>query len=135
MTLEELKQELILDLPIKLVELQSEAAGNPVLYGKWNRLLADFSKSNAAMNKQKKLIMSDRLKYYTGRGDDVCLDVYSPTELKTILSGDKDIVDINANLDLNEIKIDLCRNAMEAIRQRGFAIRAIIDCRKLEAGE
>lgn len=135
MTLDELKKQMELDLPIKLVELQSEAANNPVLYGKWNRILADLSKVNASLSKQKKLIMSERLKYYTGRGDDVCLDVFSATELKTIISGDPEVIDISVNMDINDIKIELCRNAMEAIKQRGFAIRAIVDCRKLEAGE
>lgn len=135
MTLDELKKQMELDLPIKLVELQSEAANNPVLYGKWNRILADLSKVNASLSKQKKLIMSERLKYYTGRGDDVCLDVFSATELKTIISGDPEVIDISVNMDINDIKIELCRNAMEAIKQRGFAIRAVVDCRKLEAGE
>lgn len=134
MTLDELKAELEKDLPIKLTEIQSESANNPVLYGKYNRLLADYSKLNIKLSNAHKTIMRDRMMYYTGRGDDVCLDVFSPTELKTIMAGDDATIKSLIELQANELKMNFCRDAMDAIKQRGYSIRTIVDCRKLEAG-
>lgn len=135
MTLDELKAELESDLPIKLTELQSESANNPVLYGKYSRLLAGYCKNEVKLTNNHKTILKNKMMYYTGRGDDVCLDVFTPTELKTVLTGDDEIVKSNLMIEQNQLYIDFCRNAMEAIKQRGYSIRAIVDLRKLEAGE
>ncbi|ADM79883.1 UvsY recombination repair and single-stranded DNA binding protein [Aeromonas phage phiAS5] len=136
MTLDELKEELKADLPIKLTAVQTEVSENPVLYGKWNRYLADINREIMKHDAERKKTLRDRLMFYTGRSEtDVCLDVFSPTELKTVIAGDGEVIKINAAVEMCQTKADFCRQAMEAIRQRGFSLRAIIDCRKLEAGE
>lgn len=135
MTLDELKEELTRDLPIKLTALQAEAAENAVLYGKWSRYNVDLKKELIQHQNSRKLEMKKALMYYTGRGDDVCLDVFDKTELRTIIPADDKVIVSNAAVELVEAKLDFCRYAQEAIKQRGFSIRAIIDIRKLEAGE
>ncbi|AAQ17905.1 UvsY recombination, repair and single-stranded DNA binding protein [Aeromonas phage Aeh1] len=136
MTLDELKEELKADLPIKLTAVQTEVAENPVLYGKWNRYLADINREITRLDAERKKMLRDRFMFYTGRSEDeVCMDVYSPTELKTVIAGDEEVIKKNAAVELSQAKADFCRQSMEAVRQRGFSLRAIIDCRKLEAGE
>jgi len=61
--------------------------------------------------------------------------VFTPTELKTVIAGDEEILKTQQQIQNNEIRIELCKNAMDAIKQRGFSIRAIVDLRKLESGE
>lgn len=135
MTYEELKLEFEADMPIKLTLIQSEAANNPVLYGKWCRYSGQFSRELIRLTNDHKVVLRNRLNYYLGRGDDVCMDVYSSTELRTILPGDAEVIKSHSAIQITELKIELCKHAMEAIKQRGFAIRAVIDVRKLEAGE
>lgn len=135
MTLDELKLEFEKDMPIVLTQLQSEAANTPVLYGKYCRYVSDFNRELTQRKNHQKTILRDRLNYYLGRGDDVCLDVYSSTELRTVLPGDEEVIKANTAVDIVENKIELCRSAMEAIRQRGFSISNVVNLRKLEAGE
>ena len=135
MTLDDLKDELEKDLPISLTKMQSEAAENAVLYGKWSRYNADLKRELIKLQNGRKTELKKALLYYTGRGDDVCMDVWDKTELRTIIPAHKDVLTANASVELTEAKIDLTRYAQESIKQRGFTIRAIIDLRKLEAGE
>ena len=134
-TLNDLQVELAEDLPIKLTTLQSEAANNPVLYGKWNRYMADIKREFITASNGRKLAMRERLMFYTGRGDDVCMDVYDKTELRVIIPASEPVLKADGLVQLIEAKMEFIKGSMEAIKQRGFAIRASIDIRKLEAGE
>lgn len=134
MTLDELKAELEADIPLKLTQLQSEAANNPVLYAKWSRYSSDLAKQRIGLEQSKVSATQDAFLYYTGRGDDVCEFVYSSTELRTVIPAHETVQLATKRLAYIDAMIAFCDDAMESIKQRGFAIKNIIELRKFEAG-
>lgn len=134
MNLNELKQELEKDLPINQTDIQWELANNPVLYGKWLRYLSEFKMQARRVENQKAKALRDRLDYYTGRGDDICIDQYDKTELRTVIPADDKVIRVSTELEIVTVMIDFCRGALDAIKSRGFALKSIVEYRQLEAG-
>ena len=80
-------------------------------------------------------ILKDRLYYYTGRSeDDVCLTIYEKSELKVVLAADSELQKADAKLYIITLKVDFIREALEAIKQRGFALKNCLDNFKFEQG-
>lgn len=135
MKLSDLEEELKRDLVLDRTKLIFEAANNPVIYGKWIAKYSNIKKEILALNAQRKKAHKDKLDYYTGRSDDVCMDRYERSELKVVLSADETILHIETKIELLTISLEFCSNAIEAIKNRGFAIKNVIDLRKFESGE
>lgn len=137
MKLEDLNEELKSDLVIDSTKLQYESANNPVLYGKWAVKLSAIRKEMLRIEASKKTAIKQKLDYYSGRGDgdEFSMDRYERSEMKTVLSADKEVLRIDTSLQYWGILLEFCRDAMDAIKSRGFAIKHIIDMRKFEAGE
>ncbi|AVR55373.1 recombination, repair and ssDNA binding protein [Enterobacter phage vB_Ent31] len=137
MKLEELQEELKQDLIIDSTKLQYESANNPVLYGKWLTKLSAIRKEMLRIEASKKSALKQKLDYYTGRGDgdEFSMDRYEKSEMKTVLSADKEVLRIDTSLQYWGILLEFCRDAMDAIKSRGFSIKHIIEMRKFEAGE
>lgn len=133
-TFDDLVGELKNDVPINLLALQSEAAGNPVLYAKWIRYRIDLIRARDKLESDRKLKMSAAVRHYSGKGDDVCMEIYTPTELKHIIPADENVHTITKKIDAANMMIELCDGALDSIKQRGYAIRNIIDQRKFENG-
>ncbi|MGL4523047.1 MAG: recombination mediator protein UvsY [Bacilli bacterium] len=134
MTLTELKDELTKDLPINLTDLQYEAANNPVLHGKWLRYLVELKVQQKKLSNDKVKALKARLDYYTGRGDEICLDQYDKTELRSVIPADTDVMKADTAMAVIEIMIEFCKGALDGVKNRGFAIKHIIDQRVLESG-
>jgi hypothetical protein len=137
MKLEDLQEELKQDLIIDSTKLQYESANNPVLYGKWLTKLSAIRKEMLRIEASKKSALKQKLDYYTGRGDgdEFSMDRYEKSEMKTVLSADKEVLRIDTSLQYWGILLEFCRDAMDAIKSRGFSIKHIIEMRKFEAGE
>ncbi|QHJ78811.1 MAG: hypothetical protein [Caudoviricetes sp.] len=136
MTLDDLKDELEKDMPIKLTSLQSEAADNPILYGKWVRYLSEVKRDLLKADNELKRVVNDRYAFYTGRSDtDVCLDHYDKSELKYVLVADKEVMAAQTKVDLIGIMYDHCKLAIDSVKQRGYSIKSIVDQRMLESGK
>ncbi|ULA52706.1 single stranded DNA-binding protein [Enterobacter phage vB-EclM_KMB20] len=137
MKLEDLQEELKQDLIIDSTKLQYESANNPVLYGKWLTKLSAIRKEMLRIEASKKSALKQKLDYYTGRGDgdEFSMDRYEKSEMKTVLSADKEVLRIDTSLQYWGILLEFCRDAMDAIKSRGFSIKHIIDMRKFEAGD
>lgn len=134
MKLEDLQEELKADLPIDSTKLEHESASNPILYGKWLNKYSTIKKEILSLENTKKKSLKERLDYYTGRGEDVCMDVYEKSEMKTVLSADQNILRADTKLQYYGILLDYCSNAMDVVKSRGFAIKNSIEMRKFEAG-
>lgn len=135
MTLEDLQAELKKDLVLDMTQLQTEAAENINLYCKWSTKYSNIRKSILSLDAQRKKRTKTKLDYYSGRGDEVSMDRYERSEMKTVLSGDADILTVETKIQYFTIMLEFCGNAMDAIKSRGFAIKNIIDLRQFEAGK
>lgn len=134
MKLEDLNTELEKDLKIDLTKLQYEASNNPVLYGKWIRIYSDIKKNLLVHENAKKKALKSRLDHYTGRGDEACMDVYEKSEMKTVLSADKEVIKVETTYQYWLLLLDIASKALDAIKARGFSIKHALECRQFEAG-
>lgn len=135
--LEAFQDELDKDLPIDGIKLQYEAANNPVLYGKWLRLHSTCKKEILRIEAQKKVAIKKSLDYYTGRsepGEEVCMDTYERSEMKTVLAADSNVLQVETKLQYWGILVDFCSGALDAVKSRGFAIKGMQEIRSFEAG-
>lgn len=135
MKLEDLQNELDQDVKIDFTKLQFEAANNPTLYSKWLRKHSNIRKEILREESIAKKAKKVKLDYYSGRGDDMCMDRYERSEMKTVLEGDADLVKTNARLQYWHILLEFCSGALDAIKSRGFSIKHIQEMRQFEAGQ
>lgn len=135
MKLETLQDELKADLLLDQTKLQLEAANNPVLYCKWMKKHSDIRKEILRIEASRKRKLKMKLDYYSGRGDEVSLDRYERSEMKTVLAGDEEILKTETSLEYWTILLEFCSQALDAIKSRGFAIKHICDMRAFEAGK
>ncbi|HHB0793439.1 TPA: recombination mediator protein UvsY [Vibrio cholerae] len=134
MKLEELQEKLQNDLKIDLTKLQYEASNNPVLYGNWIKIYSDIKKNLLVYENSKKKALKSRLDHYTGRGEEVCMDVYEKSEMKTVLSADSEVIKAETTYQYWLLLLDVATRALEAIKSRGFSIKHALECRQFEAG-
>ncbi|QQG34011.1 recombination, repair and single-stranded DNA binding protein [Aeromonas phage ZPAH1] len=133
-SLEGLQEELEQDLHIDRGNIQNSAMDNPIIYGKWIRHKASLCRQRIGIEAERVTVLKERLMFNTGRGDDVCEFDFSPTELKTIIPAEDEVLIVTKKLDYLDLMIKFCDGAIEAVRQRGFSIRAIIDHQALISG-
>ncbi|MFP9170158.1 recombination mediator protein UvsY, partial [Enterococcus faecalis] len=99
MRLEDLQEELKKDVFIDSTKLQYEAANNVMLYSKWLNKHSSIKKEMLRIEAQKKVALKARLDYYSGRGDgdEFSMDRYEKSEMKTVLSADKDVLKVDTS--------------------------------------
>ncbi|AWD90347.1 recombination repair and ssDNA binding protein [Erwinia phage Cronus] len=134
MKLEDLQDELDADLKVDHTKLQLEASQVPTLYGKWSRYHSSIRKEILKIENQRKTAVKKTLDYYTGRGDEVCMDQYEKSEMKVVISANADVLKVDTALAYWGIMLEFCSKALDAVKSKGFAIKHIIDLRAFEAG-
>lgn len=134
MNLQQLQDKLDKDVKIDATQLQYEASHNPVIYSQWLRAYSDIKKQIMLYEHKRKLALKQRLDYYTGRGDEICPDMYEKSEMKTVLAADESIASIDLKLQMYQIMLDFCSRALEIIKARGFSIKNMIEIRTMENG-
>ena len=135
-TLDQLREESQQDLQIDQLNIQSEAARNPVIYGKWLDYLAQVKYERIRLDNTLKRTQSERMLYYTGKSTGrVSPVIYDKTEIKSVLAADDEVIRAQSALDLCQLKIQVCEETLRAVNGRQFAIKHIIDTRRLEAGQ
>lgn len=135
MKLEDLQKDLEKDLVIDHTKLQYEAAQVPVLYGKWCNIHSSIRKEILKVENSKKTALKTALDYYTGRGDEVCMDQYEKSEMKVVISANQNVLKVDTTLQYWGILLEFVSKAIDAIKSKGFAIKHIIDLRAFESGK
>lgn len=136
--LDSFQNELDSDLKIDSTKLQWEVQNNVLLHSKWLRLYSNCKKEIMALEIKKKTAIKTRLDFYTGRGEpgeEVCMDVYEKSELKTVMAADSSVLKIDTTIQYWALLQDFASSALDAIKARGFNLKTILDVRKFEAGE
>lgn len=132
--LDQLQLELQNDIKINLIGLQTQMAENPYLYQKWLNYHTQVKFLIKQAENQKNDTLKNRLDFYTGRGDEPCMTMYERSELKIVLAADAYLQKADSKLYVLNLKLDFIGEALEAIKQRGFALKNILDTNKYENG-
>lgn len=136
--LEAFQDELDKDLKIDGTKLQHEIQCNVLLHSKWLRIYTNCKKEIMRLEIQKKTAMKKRLDHYTGRGEpgeEVCMDVYEKSELKTVMAADSSVLKIDTSIQYWALLQDFCSSALDAVKARGFSLKHILEMRQFEAGK
>lgn len=136
--LESFQDALDEDLKIDGARLQSEVQNNVLLHSKWLRMYTNCKKEIMRLEIQKKTSLKKRLDFYTGRGepgDEVCMDQYEKSELKTVMAADSSVIKIDTSIQYWALLQDFCGSALDAIKARGFSLKHMHEIRQFEAGK
>ncbi|QMV33822.1 UvsY-like recombination mediator [Escherichia phage vB_EcoM_RZ] len=136
--LEVFQDELDADLKIDGTQLQYETQNNVLLHSKWLRLYTNCKKEIMRLEIQKKTALKKRLDHYTGRGDpgeEVCMDVYEKSELKTVMAADSSVLKIDTSIQYWTLLQDFCSAALDGVKSRSFALKHMLEIRQFEAGK
>lgn len=135
--LEAFQETLDNDLVIDGTKLQFEVQQNVLLHSKWLRRYSNCKKEIMRLEIQKKTASKKRLDFYSGRsepGEEVCMDSYTPTEMKTVMAADSSVLKIDTSIQYWALLQDFCSSALDAIKARGFSLKTMHDIRTFEAG-
>lgn len=134
--LEELQQELEEDCKITTTNLQSEASRIPVIWSKWLRYHSDGKKKLIQLQAEKEATIKDRMLFYTGRHDSAMSDVVytGASEIKIAISGDPAVLKVNKLIQYYEMIGDFTGKALDIIKNKSYAIKNMVEIRKLESG-
>ncbi|BAQ22853.1 UvsY-like recombination mediator [Edwardsiella phage PEi20] len=136
--LEAFQDELDGDLKIDSTKLQWEVQNNVLLHSKWLRLYSNCKKEIMRLEIQKKTAGKKALDFYTGRGEpgeEVCMDQYERSEMKTVLAADSSLLKIDTSIQYWQLLQDFASSALDAIKARGFNLKTMHEIRKFEAGD
>lgn len=136
--LEAFQDELDSDLKIDSTKLQWEVQNNVLLHSKWLRLYSNCKKEIMRLEIQKKTAGKKALDFYTGRGEpgeEVCMDQYERSEMKTVLAADSSLLKIDTSIQYWQLLQDFASSALDAIKARGFNLKTMHEIRKFEAGD
>ena len=136
-TLEKLKAELTQDIKIDPTKLAEELLRNSYLYSKCANYLADVRTQLSRADVELKRVTANRLNFYTGRStSEVCDYVYqTSTELKMVIAADEMVIRAEVKYQIYDNMITLILKAMDAIKGRGFDIKAAMEQRQFEQGK
>ncbi|QDH49202.1 ssDNA binding protein [Pantoea phage Phynn] len=133
--LEELQDELDADTVINPLSLQSEAADIPKLWSKWLRYHTNAKKQIATLQSRKEITYKELMLLYTGRSDQMCDIIFDgATEVKIAINGDTKMVDIVKLIQYFEVITEFTGKALDIIKNKGYAIKNMLEIRKLESG-
>ena len=136
--LESFQDELDKDLLVDGTKLQYEVQHNVILHSKWLRLYSNCKKEIMRLEIQKKTAGKKALDFYTGRGEpgeEVCMDTYEKSEMKTVLQAHSSLLKIDTSIQYWMLLQDFASSALDAIKARGFNLKTMHEIRKFEAGE
>lgn len=140
-TLSELKEEVDRDLQIDEIHLDRSAADNPKLQAKYLNLLLSFKNRYADAERKLRKIQRDRYDYWAGRAPThVYREEPQPiklikSEISTYVDADSKVQEARAERDRLKHIVEYLEAVVQAIRNRGFDVKNIIEYRKFMAGE
>ena len=143
MKLEDIHNEWSKDSKIDPLNLSSESLNTPKLHGKYLKILSEERLKLKKMRASRAELILAKSDYYTGRMDKSELDSrgWEPFSLKLLkqdlpiyLEADRDMININLQIGMQEEKVDVLDSILKTIATRGYSIKNYIDWKKFENG-
>jgi hypothetical protein len=143
MKLEDIHTEWGKDSKIDALNLSSESLNTPKLHGKYLKILSEERLRLKKLRTSKSELILAKSDYFTGRMDKSELDSrgWEPFALKLLkqdlpiyLDADRDLININLQIGMQEEKVEVLDSILKTIANRGYAIKNYIDWKKFENG-
>lgn len=130
-----IEEEIEKDLIIDKTDLAHESATNPIKHFKYLRMLKEKKKQLKIIESKMKQTKASRYLFYIGKHPlKNCNTEFEKSQIKPVLEGDTEL--IKAENEVYKIKneVEMLEEVLRIFVNRGFAIRNIIDIRKMENG-
>lgn len=143
MDLENIKKLAEVDMKIDTVDLDKESLAVPQLHNKYLNFYSDARLSYKKLKTKYSILKKKKWEYYTGKmsKEELTELKWNPLSLKIIrqdvdiyLESDPDLMAINAQMILEEEKIEYLESILKSIMNRHWSIRSAIEWRKFTNG-
>jgi hypothetical protein len=140
MKIKELQTLIEKDSKVDIKNLDNEAINQPYLYGKYINIHAEEKITLKSLQRKMKQLKKDKVEYYKGNAnpEEYAKKPLNITILKSqipnYVESDSDVLDLQARLDLQEIKLEMLSEYLKSINQRSWNIRSAIDYIKFKHG-
>lgn len=143
MKLEDIHSEWSKDSKINPLDLSGESLNTPKLHGKYLKIMSDERLKLRKLKANLSELVLAKTEYFTGKMDREELQRrgWEPFSMRLLkqdvtayLHADKDVVQLNLQIGLQEEKVDVLESILKTIANRGFQIKNYIDWKKFENG-
>lgn len=143
MTIEDLQKQIDADLKIDQAAIDLESARIPDLYHKYLKLYHEFRLKKKAYVHKLNDLSKIKWEYYSGKLSQAELQSRGwqqfpyrilRQDIDIYLKSDKDLQQVQANIDILDEKIAFLESVTKLIAQRQWMLRNIIDWRKFSNG-
>ena len=140
MTLEEIMEMSAKDIKLDDISLDLESLRTPLLFDKYLKIHTFFKKQLNKLQAKYNVLKREKVVYYTGRAEKHIYDE-NPFDIKILrneqdvfLSGDKDLIAAQNELDDVQLKLNYTDRCMKNILERQWHIKNVIEWRKFTSG-
>lgn len=143
MKLEDIHLEWSKDSKINPLDLSGESLNTPKLHGKYLKMLSEERLRLKKLNASKSELTLAKTEYFMGKLDREELQRrgWEPYAMKLLkqdvpvyLEADKDMIEMNLRIGMQEEKIYVLDSILRTIANRGYQIKNYIDWKKFENG-
>lgn len=140
MTLEELEAGITEDAKIDATRLDSESLNIPTLHAKWMIILVHEERELKGLKIRLATLNKELYELYAGKAPDEeykkrnfhlkVLDKHAPLYIES----DEAMIKLKSKIEMQGLKVDLVKEFIKQLNQRGFAIKNAIDYQKFKNG-
>lgn len=143
MKIEDIHSEWSTDAKINPLELASESLNTPKLHGKYLKIMSDERLRLRKLRTDRPELILAKTEYFMGKMDreEMTRRGWEPFGLRllkqdvnTYLDADKDMINLNLMIAMQEEKVEVLESILKTIANRGYAIKSYIDWKKFENG-
>jgi len=131
MNIEKLQQEVAVDLIIDQNNLDSCAAGVPILHSKYLRLLTECQLVCLKLKADRDRLYREKYLYYR---NDYCVLLKNKAEIDVLLNGDSELQILELRYEYEKTCASYLESVLKQISGLSFLIRDSIEWKKFKAG-
>jgi hypothetical protein len=134
MKLDEIKLLIEEKLYIDPEKIEHELLDNCLRHGRFINMLADHRIESKILVNKLAIAKRKSWMFYSGRSDEPYEFVLDKTEIKMMLDTDMNLIRIQSQIDMNDIKVKQIEDACKSFINRGFNLKSAVEMRKIELG-
>lgn len=143
MKLDEILEEWSRDHKLDPLKIPEESTKIPVLHEKYARMLSRERRKLRELQIRKKELRLEKYEYLINPTHEKFKEGWKmPSrggkmykgEVDTYLDGDRDLLELERRINLQEEKVEQLKSILYHVNQRNFIIRNIVELRKFEEG-
>ena len=143
MKLDDIHDQWTVDCTLDKTDLSSASRDVPKLHSKYLRIFSGERMRLRSLEEQRKSLVKLKHDYYRGllSPEELQENGWDPFQLSVLKSdlpmyieADKDIIELNLKIAIQQEKVDVLESILRSINNRGYLIKGVIDWEKFQMG-